>query len=53
MGDFHRQRERNKEVLLGEKAVGYCKGTLLQGMAGVCWADYLTSADQVTPEWLV
>lgn len=29
------------------------KVTFLQGPAGVCEADHLTSADQVIPDWLL
>ena len=36
-----------------EKQVACGKVTFFLGMTGVCQADYLTSADQVIPDWLV
>ena len=46
MKDFYSQKEAGKKKLhQTKKWVGYCKVTFLQGMAGVCQADYLTSAD--------
>ena len=41
----------NSEVILSKKEqVGYCKVTLLQGMAGVSQAGYVTNADQLIPD---
>ena len=35
---------------LQKEQVGYCKVTLLQGMAGVSQAGYVTNADQLIPD---
>lgn len=52
MKDFQAEGSDNKEVILGEKALGRCKVTP-SGGGRVHQADDLTGADQVIPHLLV
>lgn len=48
------EESRKQDITLQcPKQVAYCKVTWVWGVAGVCRADYLTSADQAIPDRLV
>ena len=49
MKKLQAEENRNKEIVLGKKQIGYCTIPFLQGMAGVHQADYLTHVDQAIP----
>ena len=51
MKDFYSQCSRIKEMTLGKKEVGDCKIIFLCGRALFHQAVYLTSTDQVIPDW--
>ena len=53
MKNFYRQKGAGTRSFTGSKWIDCSKVTLFQGMRGVHQADYLTVADQVTPDWLV
>jgi len=46
--------EQEKEFFcFYQREACFRQGHLPVGMEGVCWADDLTGADQVIPDWLV
>ena len=49
MKHFHSQKGVGTRMLKQKKQIGCCKVIILQGLAEVYQADYLTSADQVIP----
>lgn len=51
MKDLWTEGSRNEEAILGREFVGYCKVTFFGKR--VSWADDITSAGQVAPDWLV
>jgi len=50
---FLKMERRQKKEIMNKEFIGSSKVTLLNGMEGVCRVDYLTSADQVIPGWVV
>lgn len=46
-GSYTRQKKKKKNGLVIAKLLSF------RGFIGVCQADYLTSADQVIPDWLI
>ena len=50
MKHFHSQKGVGTRMLKQKKQIGCCKVIILQGLAEVYQADYLTSADQAISE---
>lgn len=53
MKDLPAEGSGNKEVTPAKKRPGYGTVSFLQGIAGVCQADYLSRAHQGIPDGLV
>lgn len=51
-GALQNGRQRSEKEVSSKEWIVSGEVTFLWGKAGVCQADYLTSADQVTSDWL-